>query len=435
MSQENGEMLSDSLDVSAKISEPFVVMAKPVGPHCNLKCGYCYYLETESFYENRHKFQMSDELLEKFIRQYIDASPGPVIQFTWHGGEPTLAGLDFYRKAVELQNRYLPEGWTCWNNLQTNGILLDDDWCAFLADAKFDVGLSLDGTQWLHDEYRKDHGGRGTYARAVDAVRRLQAHGIQPDLLCTVTSSIAKEPLAVYQALKNLNTGWIQFIPIVRHTKDGQVTEDSVTGEGYGDFLCAVFDEWIKHDIGRLDVQIFAEMSLVLSGGQTNLCMMAPTCGRALIVEHDGSVYSCDHFVNPEHLIGDVETSNLGALVETPAQRKFGNDKKELLTQQCLACSWLKLCNGGCIKDRFALAEDGESGLSYLCAGFQKFFAHADKPLRKVMQLKKGGMSPNAIMDEMRAESLVMWEGVGRNDPCPCGSGLKAKRCCWPKRA
>ncbi|HEX3045079.1 MAG TPA: anaerobic sulfatase maturase [Bacillota bacterium] len=427
-------MPGDALKIGSTGSEPFVVMAKPVGPLCNMECSYCYYLETERFYKSSHSFRMSDSLLEMYVSQYIAASPGPVVQFTWHGGEPTLAGLDFYRLAVDLQKQYLPEGWDCWNNLQTNGILLDDEWCSFLADAHFDVGLSIDGTQWLHDQYRKDRNDSGTYERAVAAVHRLQAHGIQPDLLCTVTSTTAKEPIAVYRALRDLNTGWIQFIPIVRFATDGQTTSESVTGKEYGDFLCTVFDEWIHHDLGRLDIQLFAEMALVWSGGNASVCWMAPTCGRVLIVEHDGSVYSCDHFVTPDNRIGAIETCPLGTLVDLPAQRRFGNDKQTRLPSQCRSCSWLAICNGGCLKDRFALAENGEYGLNYLCDGFRQFFAHAEQPLRQVMERRKRGFTPEAIMNELRAEALVRWRGVGRNDPCPCGSGRKAKHCCWSRR-
>lgn len=335
---------------------------------------------------------------------------------------------------MKLQERYLPEGWSCWNNLQTNGLLLDDEWCSFLANAHFDVGLSIDGTQGLHDKNRKDHKGSGTYERVVAAIRRLQAHGIQPDLLCTVTSATAKEPLAVYQALKDLNTGWVQFIPIVRLTEDGEPTADSVSGEGYGDFLCAVFDEWIRHDLGVLNVQLFAETALVWSGGNAGLCWMAPTCGRVLIVEHDGSVYSCDHFVNPDHRIGDIETSPLSALADLPVQRGFGYKKQTKLPQQCRSCPWLAVCNGGCPKDRFALAENGEQGLNYLCSGLRQFFAHAEQPLKDVMRLRKEGLTPDAITAELLAESQARWHGVGRNDPCPCGSGRKAKHCCWSKR-
>lgn len=414
--------------------QPFVVMAKPVGPVCNLECSYCYYLETTSFYSHPHEFRMSETILEKYIRQYIEASPGPNILFVWHGGEPTLVGIDFYRHAVELQKHYLPEGWNCWNNIQTNGILLDDEWCSFLADNHFDVGLSIDGTQWLHDSCRKDHQGRGTYERVTAAIRRLQSHGVQPDLLCVVTSAIGKEPVNVYRALRNFNTGWIQFIPIIRHTPDGHVTSDSVTSEVYGHFLCKVFDEWLYHDFGKLNVQFFAETMLVWSGGNATVCWMAPTCGRVLIVEHDGNVYSCDHFVTPEHRIGNIEDSNLGELVETPVQQRFGNNKRDRLPKQCRSCSWLSVCNGGCLKDRFAIAGSGEPGLNYLCHGLQKFYSHAEKPLKQVIERMKHGLSHEAIMAELHTELLNRWKGVGRNDPCPCGSGRKAKNCCWSQR-
>jgi len=377
---------------------------------------------------------MSDELLEIYVRQYITSSPGPVVSFFWHGGEPTLVGIDFYRRAVELQKHYLPQGWTCWNNIQTNGTLLDDEWCSFLASAHFDVGVSIDGTRWLHDAHRKDRRGRGTYERVVAAVRRLQAHNVQPDLLCVVTSAVAKEPISVYRALKDLDTGWIEFLPIVRRALDGQMTPESVTSEEYGRFLCMVFNEWIHHDLGRLNVQFFAEMSLVWSGGTANLCWMAPTCGRVLIVEHDGSVYACDHFVAPEYRIGDLETSLLGTLVDAPIQRRFGDNKRNRLPAECRSCSWISVCNGGCHKDRFALTEDGEPGLNYLCSGLRQFFNHAEQPLKQVIERRKRGLSHEAIMAELRTESFVRWKGIGRNDPCPCGSGRKAKQCCWSLR-
>ena len=427
-------MLEEARRDTAPVGETFVVMAKPVGPACNLECSYCYYLETARLFSHPHQFRMLDDLLETYVCQYIAASPGPEVLFVWHGGEPTLAGLDFYRRAVELQQAYLPEGWTCRNNIQTNGTLLDDEWCSFLAETHFDVGLSIDGTQWLHDTYRKDHSGRGTYERAAGAIRRLQANGIQPDLLCTVTSETAKEPISVYRALRNLNTGWIQFIPIVRRETDGKITPETVTGEAYGRFLCTVFNEWIHYDLDKLNVQFFAEMSLVWSGGNPSVCWMAPTCGRVLIVEHDGGIYSCDHFVNPEHCIGNINNSPLSALVEAPAQRQFGEDKRDRLPGQCRSCAWLSVCNGGCPKDRFLLTEDGETGLNYLCSGLQHFFTHAEKPLKKVIELRRRKVSPETVMAELRADLMSRWKGVGRNDPCPCGSGRKAKNCCWSQR-
>ena len=417
-----------------KAASPFIVMAKPVGSLCNLECHYCYYLETAQYDKGLNRARMPNELLERYIRQYIEAAPGPVIQFTWHGGEPTLAGLDYYRLVVRLQNKYLPEDWECWNNLQTNGVLLDDEWCAFLAENRFDVGLSMDGTAQLHDEFRKDHAGNGSYDRVLAAVRRLQAHGVQPDLLCTVNSSTTKAPLDVYRALKKLGTGWIQFIPIIRRVPDGGVTPDSVTSGGYCDFLCDIFDEWLLHDLGATNVQLFAEAAQVWSGGSASLCWMAPTCGRALIVERDGGVYSCDHFVSPEHRLGNIESSHLGALADSGAQLAFGSGKRDALPGQCRACPWLGVCNGGCPKDRFEADENGEAGLNYLCGGLRRFFSHARAPLGKLMAMRRSGMTPAAVMAAMRSEALAKWKNVGRNDPCPCGSGRKAKHCCWSKR-
>lgn len=415
---------------TAEVIEPFVVMAKPAGPLCNLRCGYCYYLETEQFYDAQHLFRMSETVLEEYIKQYISASPNPVIQFTWHGGEPTLAGIEFYRLAVDLQKKYLPEGRSCINNLQTNGILLSDEWCSFLAKNNFDVGISIDGTEALHNEYRLDHSGAGTYNKVSDSIKRLQSHGIQPDLLCTVTSSIAKQPLEVYKALRSYNTGWIQFIPIVRRALSGEVTQDSVSGEDYGSFLCSIFDQWLHNDFGKLGVQIFGEALVVSMGRPANVCWMAETCGRVLVVEHDGSVYSCDHFVTPEHRIGNIFDGDLGILVELPSQRKFGQDKAEKLPKQCRECSYLRYCNGACPKDRFALSDDGEEGLNYLCEGYKMFFAHAEPYLKNVAEFAKQGLSADQILSKVRNERRARWAGVGRNDPCPCGSGKKFKKCC-----
>jgi len=406
----------------------FSVMAKPVGSACNLDCSYCYYLATPRPGPPR----MPDEVLERFIATYIASSPGPEVSFVWHGGEPTLAGLDFYRRVVELQARYLPAGWAVWNNLQTNGVILDDEWCAFLKANRFDVGLSIDGTRWCHDLYRVDARGHPSYQAAAAAVRRLQAHGIQPDLLCTVTPTTAAEPRAVYRALRDFGTGWIQFIPIHRRGADGRPTADSVGPEDYGDFLCAVFDDWVLHDLGHLEVQLFAETARMLAGGGPGLCWLAPVCGQAVVVEADGAVYSCDHYVNESHRLGEVTGADLGDLVNSATQQRFGELKRTQLPGKCLACPWLDLCNGGCPKDRLVSGPD--AGVNHLCPGLTKFFAHATPRLGQVVSRTKRGEKPDAIMAALRAEAQTTWQGVGRNDPCPCGSGLKAKRCCWAKR-
>jgi len=409
-------------------------MAKPVGARCNLCCSYCYYLKDVGEPDAASQPRISDELLERFVCQYVQASPGPELNFVWHGGEPTLAGLDFYRRAVGLQQQYLPEGWTCWNNLQTNGLLLDDEWCGFLADAHFDVGLSIDGSQLVHDRNRLDRNGKGSYQQVVDAAKRLRTHGVHPDLLCTVSSASVNDPLGVYRALRNLDTGWIQFIPIVRRESDGSLAEESVSSEGYGEFLCTVFDEWACHDLGKLDIQLFAETARVWSGGSAGLCWMAPRCGRALVLEADGGIYSCDHYVNPEHRLGDIQSSELVELVDSAQQVGFGKNKHDSLPKQCRVCPWLKVCNGACPKDRFSLADDGRPGLNYLCGGLRRFFSHVQPLLQAISTEARRGRSLAAIMANCRTQMAARWQGVGRNDPCPCGSGKKAKSCCWSKR-
>lgn len=427
-------MTTEPPGVLLRTREPFVVMAKSIGPVCNLDCTYCYYLPTASLYEQPHQFRMSQETLETYVRQFIEASPGPTVPFFWHGGEPTLAGMDFYRRAVDLQRQYLPEGWECWNNLQTNGTLLDDEWCAFLAAEHFDVGISIDGTRWLHDANRKDRRGRGSYDQVLAAVRRLQVHGIQPDLLCTVTAAIAREPVAVYESLRALGTGWMQFIPIVVHEPDGGVTPESVVPEDYGRFLSTIFDLWMHRDIGELNVQYFAEILRVWAGGEASVCWLAPSCGRVLVVEHDGAVYSCDHFVDSGHLLGNLGSEHLGTLVDRPRQQQFGAAKRDLLPGQCRRCQWLDVCNGACPKDRFVQTSDGEPGLNYLCDGMRAFCEHVEQPARHMIRRVRAGAPVTTVMSELRAMSKERWAGVGRNDPCICHSGRKAKACCWAQR-
>ena len=403
---------------------PFTVMIKPAGSSCNLSCSYCYYSSAGL------STTMSAEILEQFIRQYIEASPGPVISFVWHGGEPMLAGLDFYKRAVSLQNKYLPDNWKCWNNLQTNGSLIDGEWCKFLAAANFDIGLSIDGDQLTHDTNRKDAKGQGTHHQAVAAIRLLQSHNIEPDLLCTVNSASTANPLAVYKVLRGFNTGWLQFIPIVRQNEAGQLTPESVNPGAYGEFLSAIFDEWALNDQGRLEIQMFAEIRRIISGGSASLCWMSPSCGRALIVEQDGGVYSCDHFVKPSHHLGNIMSTNLQELADLPEQIQFGEAKKEKLPSRCHACEWLPLCGGGCPKDRIA-----PGGLNYLCPGLRSFFAYTKPAFTKISALEKSMHSAEAIMASLREDLKKLWKGIGRNDPCPCGSSRKAKQCCWAKRA
>ncbi len=426
MTETGNSLAPDGTQRSAK---PLTVMVKPVGSACNMRCAYCYYLHAPG---SGAGGVMPLETLRTMIRRYIDACPGPPVTFVWHGGEPMLAGLDFCREAVAIQKECLPEGWSCWNSLQTNGLLLDDAWCDFLSEEKFDVGLSIDGTAAIHDRYRRDAAGADTYDRAANAVRLLQRHGIQPDLLCTVTAETARAGTSVYRSLRDLDTGWMQFIPIVVRDGNGGVTDASVQPDAYGRFLREVFSQWFYHDLDRTEVQLFSEMAMVLAGQPAQLCWMQETCGRALVIEKDGSVFSCDHFVRPEHRIGSVITDSLSALVDGPVQRDFGERKRSGLTDHCRRCPHLALCHGGCPKDRFGTAPDGEAGQYYLCGGLRTFFDYAVPRLRSAMALSARGTPRQEIMEVLRAEERQRYRHVSRNDPCPCGSGRKFKSCCQP---
>jgi len=417
-------------------TEPFVVMAKPPGPVCNLDCGYCYYLSKRSLFPRGERFFMSEQVLEAFVRSFIEASPGPAVQFVWHGGEPTLLGLDFYRRVIDLQQRYSPPGWTCVNNLQTNGVLLDDSWCRFLADHNFQVGISIDGPARLHDAYRLDRGGRPTHQRAMRGLDLLRKHGIEPDVLCTLNALTAAQPTEVYRFFLNIGVPWVQFLPVVQRTAEGGVSEQSVTPEALGEFLCTVFDEWVRHDLGRIGVQNFLECLLVWSGRPATLCIMAETCGRVLAMEHDGSVYSCDHFVDREHRLGNVLSEDLTRLVDAPEQIAFGRDKRDRLPRQCRECPVRAVCNGGCPKDRFTTTTAGEEGLNYLCSGYRRFYLHAAPYMARMAVLARTGRPITALTEELRREeaaSEARWRAASRNAPCPCGSGRKYKRCCLGK--
>ncbi|MBQ7059934.1 MAG: anaerobic sulfatase maturase [Firmicutes bacterium] len=410
-------------------ARPFVVMAKPIGSACNMQCAYCYYLHAGN--EKTSSPVMSDEVLDSFIKKYILSCPGPVISFTWHGGEPTLAGLPFYEKALALQQKYLAEREGCeiWNNLQTNGLLLDDEWCAFLAKHHFDVGISIDGTKLCHDTYRKDPLGQDTYEKTAAAIDRLKTVGIRPDLLCTVNQVTAVHGKEVYRALRDFDTGWMQFIPIVVHTKTG-ISPESVTPEAYGEFLKDVFAEWFFHDLGRTEVQLFSEMSLALAGEKPNLCMLGKTCGNVLIVEKDGGIYSCDHFVDPQHRIGSVLTDDFQEVLSSDFQTEFGLSKETKLTGECRRCPYLSLCGGACPKDRSAKSKDGEDGQYFLCPGLYTFFDYAVPHLKRAMQLSSEKKNPSQMMEILIREERKKYQMISRNDPCPCGSGRKYKQCC-----
>jgi uncharacterized protein len=409
-------------------------MAKPVGPICNLDCSYCYYVGKTELFAPGERYRMSDEVLEAYVRTFIGASPGPVVHFVWHGGEPTLAGIAFYRRAVELQQRYLPEGWSCLNSLQTNATLLDEKWCTFLREQRFAVGVSIDGPPLLHDASRTDRHGRPSHARTMRGFRLLREHGVDPDVLCTVNAVTATAPLDVYRYFLDHGVRWVQFIPVVEKGPDGSVSRGSVSPAAFGELLCQTFDEWVRHDVGRMDVQNFLEALLIVTGQPANLCVMAETCGLALAIEHDGSVYACDHFVDPAHRLGDVRHDGLVSLVGSPAQMAFGRAKCEGLPERCRQCPVLSLCNGGCPKHRLG---DATRGLNYLCAGYRAFYVHALPYLERMAALARAGRRVSTIVAQLRAEEQQdrrRWLSAGRNDPCPCGSTRKYKLCCLGKQ-
>ncbi len=416
----------------------FHVMAKPRGPICNLACAYCYYLPKAQMYPDSD-FRMSDAILETFTRQYIEAQGVPEVTFGWQGGEPLLMGIPFYERALELQERYRRPGMRIVNTLQTNGTLITPEWAAFFREHNFLVGLSLDGPQEMHDAYRVDRAGRPTWASVMAGMRTLQAHNVEYNILCTVHAANAPHPLEVYRFFRDeAQVKFIQFIPIVRrinttgHQEGLQVTPSSVGSEQYGAFLMGVFDEWVRHDVGQVFVQIFDVALAAWTGQRPGLCVFEPVCGLGLAMEHNGDVYSCDHFVEPRHFLGNIEETPLIDLVTSEQQRQFGRAKLDTLPAQCMSCDVRFVCNGACPKDRILTTSEGEPGLSYLCAGYKAFFHHIDRPMRMMVEELRHERAPANVMARIAAEDAA-WEhalaSTGRNDPCPCGSGKKFKHC------
>ena len=353
----------------------FHVMLKPAGAACNLECRYCFYLRKQALYPGVTS-RMSDEVLEQFVRDYLFAQTASEVHFAWQGGEPTLMGLDFFRKAVELQRRYAPSGVKITNSLQTNGVLLNDEWCRFLKVERFLVGLSLDGPRDLHDAYRVNKRGQSTFEKVYRALKRLQRHGVEYNILCVVHRVNAMHPLRVYRFYKREGVQFIQFIPAVEGAPNGDVTEWTVSGKAWGDFLCAVFDEWVREDIGRIFVQLFEVALEAWLGREPSLCVHARTCGDCLAMERNGDLFSCDHYVSPDYYLGNIMQTSLGQMVASPFQRRFGTDKWDTLPRMCRKCDVLFACHGGCPKHRFIRTPDGEVGLNYLCEGYQRFFTH-----------------------------------------------------------
>jgi len=448
----------DTTELTGAPQPAFQLMAKPAGPACNLACRYCFYREKAALYPDRASWRMGDAVLESFTRQYIGTRRGAEAEFAWQGGEPTLAGLDFFRKAVELQARYA-DGKAVRNAFQTNGILLDDAWCSFLAENRFLVGLSLDGPPELNDRWRRDAAGAPTAELVLRAAERLRSHGVEFNILCAVHRDNAGRPRDVYSFLKGLGTAFLQFIPLVERPATGSargmglalegpaersgaaggpaaggpaapVTAWSVTPGLYGSFLCGVFDEWVRSDVGRVYVQLFDTALGLWTGHPSPLCVYAQRCGRAMVLEHNGDLYSCDHYVYPGYRLGNIMDTPLADLAALPFQKAFGDAKADGLPGRCRDCRFLFACRGGCPKHRFLRTPEGEPGWNYLCAAYQAFFDHAGDAMGAMARLLSEGRPPALVMERVRVREVGRrLASAGRNDPCPCGSGRKFKNC------
>lgn len=394
---------------------------------------------------------MSDEVLESYIRQYIETQSVPEINFAWQGGEPTLLGVDFFRKVVALQQKY-SQGKKIHNALQTNGTLLDDEWGRFLKENRFLVGLSIDGPRELHDVYRVDKKQKPTFDKVMVGLEFLKKHKVEFNTLTVVNRENSKRPLEIYNFLKEVGSGFMQFIPLVERLPDEEakkqnldlavppsdetvsrspVTSWSVQAKDYGDFLVQIFDEWVRKDVGQIFVQIF-DVSLGIWMGQgSSLCIFSEKCGVALAMEHQGDVFSCDHYVYPKYKLGNLLNQSLGEMVRSAEQRKFGSDKFDALPKYCRECDVRFACNGECPKHRFIKTPDGEAGLNYLCSAYKKFFHHIDPYMKTMGKLLSNRQPPAQIMQMITMEEeKKRFQMLERNDPCPCGSGKKYKKCC-----
>jgi serine-type anaerobic sulfatase-maturating enzyme len=424
----------------------FHVLAKPTGAICNLDCEYCFFLSKEALYPGS-PFRMKNDVLEAYIRQMIESQAGPLVTIAWQGGEPTLMGLEFFEGAMEMVQKYARLGMQIEHTIQTNGTKIDRDWCLFFKKHNFLVGLSLDGPREMHDAYRVDKSGQGTFDQVLAAARKLQQYKVEFNILCTVHAANAGHPLQVYRFFRDeVKTQFIQFIPIVErstpellpianrgwgdqnlptpaeletlpvaksskrplYTLDGNlVTERSVTAEAWGRFLIAIYDEWVRNDVGQVFVQLFDSALGSWYGSGASLCIHQETCGMALALEHTGDLYSCDHFVEPRFLLGNIMEEHMLTMVASDQQVKFGNNKRDTLPQYCLDCEVRFACHGGCPRNRFTKTPDGEDGLNYLCAGYRAFFNHVDYPMKLMAALLKQGRYADEVMGILAAEETA----------------------------
>jgi uncharacterized protein len=366
----------------------FQIFVKPVGSACNLRCSYCYYLDKHKLYGGSSPHFMTDEILETYIVQHIEAATDKVIVFSWHGGEPTLAGLDFFRKVVSVQKKYLPEGYKIINGIQTNGTLLDDGWCRFFSEENFIIGISMDGPEELHDIFRRKADGGSSFSLVMRGWELLKKYNITSEVLCVLNSFNIRQPLVVYNFFKSLGARFITFLPLVEPSpgSDEGVSPYSVDPLEYGEFLIKVFNEWMSRDIEVIRIQTFEEAVRTAFSQEHTLCIFKVTCGGVPVVEHNGDFYSCDHYVDKEHLVGNIRDKSLTELLDSPEQKAFGEAKYSTLPGYCLNCEVLEMCNGECPKNRFITTPEGEPGLNYLCKGYKLFFNHC-KPFVETLRI------------------------------------------------
>lgn len=404
------------------------VVAKPIGPLCNLQCEYCFYLEKQAIYGAGEAYRMPDEVLAAFIGRYIEAQPTPVVEFVWQGGEPTLLGVDFFRNVMRLQAPFAGRK-TITNSLQTNGTLLDDEWCRFLKQHHFMVGISLDGPREIHDRYRRDRNGNGTFDAVLRGLKLLRKHGVECNVMASVARETARKPLDVYRFLKAEGVEFIQFTPIVERMpgtaarelglglagpaalegeeRNREVTPWTVISEEYGDFLIAIYEEWVRHDVGTVFVMNFEWALNAWIGNPSPVCVHARQCGRSVVLEHNGDLFACDHYVYPEYRLGNILRGDLSRMVEESVRSGFGANKESALPEWCTKCEVLAACAGGCPKHRFLETCHAEPGLQYLCAGYKKFFRHIRKYLRVMATLLEYGLPPSRVMDAVKGPLVI----------------------------
>ncbi|MEE9683985.1 anaerobic sulfatase maturase [Lelliottia amnigena] len=420
------------------------VMAKPTGSVCNIDCQYCFYLEKEALYPERHQnWKMSEETLEKYVQQHISAQASGPVLFAWQGGEPTLMGLAFFERVVALCEKY-GEGRPIQHALQTNGMLMNDAWAAFFAKNHFLIGLSVDGPQAIHDRYRVNRAGNGTHERVMQALALLKQNGVAFNTLTVVGTHNVSYAAEVYEFLLETGSRYIQFIPLVERvsTVDETLLQLVMPGESaarlapwtvpawqYGEFLNQIFDIWVHRDVGWVSVQMFDVAIAAWNKQPAVLCVHAETCGHAFALEANGDLYNCDHFVYPEHLLGNIHQQDIHALNQSEQARIFGVSKKTTLTPDCQRCDFLFACHGGCPKHRFSVSPGGSPRHNYLCAGYKHFFSHIAPQMNLLQDLLQAGYPAETLM-QVLAHKTTARPTAKRNALCPCGSGKKYKKCC-----